>query len=202
MNIFKKSYKYGFTLVELLVVITIIAILVSVSFKAASVMNERSAVAQTSKRLIAISNCIGEYYAEYGQYPPANDVKYYDWTGEAGSGNKPANWLAIVKEERKNNPNFASDIDGLTYYFRHELNENIWNQYKDNVGLWWDGTNITMFLPQTGDISFTNNYYELHDAWDRNFIYASKEPFTSYILYSHGPLTSTGDDDINANQKY
>ncbi len=197
MNIFKKTYKYGFTLVELLVVITIIAILASVSFKAASVMSEKAAVARTSERLAVISACLAEYYAEFGQYPGADRVSYTDWK----EGTKPPDWDAKVKEKRASgDPDFATDDeDGLVYYFRRVMDGQKWDEFKDRVGLhsWIVGG--SSFI--SGDVAYSNQYYTLRDGWNSDFQYKCEEPYTSYELYSRG-ATGSANDDIHAGQKY
>jgi len=196
MNIFKKTYKYGFTLVELLVVITIIAILASVSFKAASVMNERVAVARTSERLAAIAACLAEYYAEFGQYPPGSKVKYEDWD----EGTKPDNWQALVTEARESNSEFAqNDDDGLLFYLRKVMPESKWNEFKDEIGLSIGDLGKNEFI--SGNVEFTNKVYSLHDGWGQDFQYKCDEPYTSYKLYSEGS-TGSENDNIHAGQKY
>lgn len=192
----KKIVDAAFTLVELLVVMTIIVILASISFKAASVMNERAAVARTSERLAQISACLAEYYAEFGQYPGAERVEYTEWN----EGTKPSDWEAKVKEKRQSDEDFASDDDdGLLYYFRNVMNENSWKKFKDNVGLdsWVVGS--TEFI--SGDVAFSNKFYTLRDGWGQYFNYKCYEPYTSYKLYSDG-ATSSKADDIYAGQKY
>lgn len=197
MNILKKTDKFGFTLVELLVVITIIAILASVSFKAASVMSEKSAVARTSERLAVIAACLAEYYAEFGQYPGADGVKYTDW----GEGSKPPDWDAKVSEKRASgDPDFATDDDdGLVYYFRRVMDNLKWNEFKDEVGLhsWLVGE--SEFI--SGDVAYSNVLYTLRDGWDTEFKYSCEEPYTSYELYSKGS-TGSENDDIYVGQKY
>jgi prepilin-type N-terminal cleavage/methylation domain-containing protein len=199
MNIFKKTYKYGFTLVELLVVITVIAILASISFKAASVMNERTAVARTTERLAGISACLAEYYAEFGQYPGVNRVKYTEWDKEEGP--KPPDWDAKVAEKRASgDTDFATDDDGgLVYYFRKVMDSQKWDEFKDEVGLSSGTFRDIVFI--SGDVIYSNKVYTLIDGWGGEFQYNCEEPYTSYELYSRG-ATGNANDDIRAGQKY
>jgi len=202
MNILKKTYKYGFTLVELLVVITVIAILASVSFKAASVMTQKTAIARTSERLAVIAACLAEYYAEFGQYPGAVRVDYTDWS----EGNKPPpdEWKAKVAEKRAGDgPNFAKMLEnniGLLYFFRHKMDGQKWDEFKDEVGLHSWAVGGSEFI--SGDVPYTNMFYNLLDGWDGGFNYRCEEPYTSYELYSNGSSPSTHADDIHAGQKY
>ena len=64
----------GFTLVEMLVVILLIAVLAGIVFRMTSMANEQSAKAVTLARLAKLQAAIEEFYAEYGRYPP---VPYY-----------------------------------------------------------------------------------------------------------------------------
>ena len=59
----------GFTLVELLVVITIIAILVGISALTISGTRQRSKVAQVTAQMVGLSTAIDQYYAVFDAYP-------------------------------------------------------------------------------------------------------------------------------------
>ena len=62
--------KKGFTLVELLIVIVVIAILTSITFRIMGVSEDQSARNTTVLRLHALESAIGGYYAAFGSYPP------------------------------------------------------------------------------------------------------------------------------------
>lgn len=62
--------KKGFTLVELLIVIVVIAILTSITFRIMGVSEDQSARNITVLRLHALESAIGGYYAAFGSYPP------------------------------------------------------------------------------------------------------------------------------------
>ncbi|MGI6495692.1 MAG: type II secretion system protein [Kiritimatiellia bacterium] len=64
------SKRQGFTLVEMLVVILLIAVLAGIAFRLTTLANERTAKAVTLARLAKLQAAIEEFYAEYGQYPP------------------------------------------------------------------------------------------------------------------------------------
>ncbi len=65
-----RMLKKGFTLVELLIVIVVIAILSSITFRIMGVSEDQEARNTTVKRLHALESAIGGYYAAFGSYPP------------------------------------------------------------------------------------------------------------------------------------
>ena len=62
--------KKGFTLVELMVVVVVLVILMSVTFRLAGVGSDSEARNRTVNRLQRLENCLSGYYAAYGSYPP------------------------------------------------------------------------------------------------------------------------------------
>ena len=72
---FRNKTKDGFTLVEMLVVVLLIAVLAGLIFRMTTMANDRSAKAVTVSRIAKLQAAIEEFYAEYGQYPP---VPNYD----------------------------------------------------------------------------------------------------------------------------
>jgi prepilin-type N-terminal cleavage/methylation domain-containing protein len=200
MNIIKMS-KRAFTLVELLIVITIIAILSSISFKAISIVNQRSAIAQTTRRLMNLSSCIAEYHAEYGQYPPAELTTLTNWFG----GDKPDGWEDFVEaaQQDEGQEDFGKNAtDNLLYYLLFELDSDVWASSSDEVGLHKVEIILAGHAGGIGDEEFTIELTELKDAWWRDVIYKCEKPYTSYILYSQGPKSSIAADDIYANETY
>jgi len=62
----------GFTLVEMLVVVVIIAILVGITFKLINLVGESQKKAVTIARMNRIKQAIEAFKIEFGQYPPVN----------------------------------------------------------------------------------------------------------------------------------
>lgn len=62
--------KKGFTLVELLIVIVIVAILMAITFRVMGVGEEQTERQNTVLRLHALESAISGYYAAFGSYPP------------------------------------------------------------------------------------------------------------------------------------
>ncbi len=63
----------GFTLVELLVVITIIAVLVGISVPVYNTVMRNAKKQQANVMCTSIKSCIKSYYAEYSRYPMKTD---------------------------------------------------------------------------------------------------------------------------------
>ena len=77
----KSKIENGFTLVELLVVISIIAILAAFIFPALSAVKRRQYINQTQAELGQLETAIDNYKTTYGFYPPGNPK--YDPTNPA-----------------------------------------------------------------------------------------------------------------------
>jgi len=60
----------------MLVVIAIIGILAGIVFKLFSMVSRRGEIAKCVQELELMSHALSEFYAEYGQYPPAGGMKY------------------------------------------------------------------------------------------------------------------------------
>lgn len=62
--------KKAFTLIELLIVVVVIAILASITFKIAGIGSSSEARSKTLERIQRLENAISGYYAAFGSYPP------------------------------------------------------------------------------------------------------------------------------------
>jgi len=65
----------GFTLIELMIVIAIIAILMGATFKLMGVAADARARAITTRRLECLQNALSGYYAAYGMYPAVQNYQ-------------------------------------------------------------------------------------------------------------------------------
>lgn len=70
--------QYGFTIVELLIVIVVIAILAAISVVAYNGIQNRARVAQTNTTFVALKKAMLAYKADTGELPPAGDAWNYD----------------------------------------------------------------------------------------------------------------------------
>lgn len=64
----------GFTLIELMVVISIISLLSSIILASLSLARQKANDAKVSENISQVSTAINEYYLDNSNYPPANDM--------------------------------------------------------------------------------------------------------------------------------
>jgi prepilin-type N-terminal cleavage/methylation domain-containing protein len=64
-----RNFRAAFTLIELLTVITIIAILMGLLFPAIAIVKEQARKAQAKADVAGIAAAVKQYYTEYGKYP-------------------------------------------------------------------------------------------------------------------------------------
>lgn len=101
--------KKAFTLVELLVVMTVIAALMAIMFRITGIGDDMRRRNLTVQRLQSLENCLSGYFAAYGSYPPValyathNVYQRADEYGEQedyeDSELKPVNVLAVCKAQ-------------------------------------------------------------------------------------------------------
>lgn len=67
----RKSRKtQAFTMVEMMIVLSIIAILMAATFRLMRAASQEKKIAETRAKITRIQNALSGYYAQYGQYPP------------------------------------------------------------------------------------------------------------------------------------
>lgn len=96
--------KSGFTIVELLIVVVIIAILATVSIVAYNGIQARSKNARRANDIATIKKAIMSYDIQYGGVPATiTEPRYNSATASAGRGSwdssVDANWLAFLRAD-------------------------------------------------------------------------------------------------------
>ena len=87
----KSENSKGFTLIELMVVIAVIAILSGVTFRLMSAAGLQKQRATTITKMERIQNALSGYYAVYGTYPPVPFYNGMSLEGSLGTNNKGDN---------------------------------------------------------------------------------------------------------------
>lgn len=92
-----RKTKSGFTIVELLIVIVIIAILAAITIVAYNGMQQRARDAQRAQDMRTIAKALEMYYTIHGQYPPAGGATVIN----AGwSSSQDASWDTLATHLR------------------------------------------------------------------------------------------------------
>ncbi len=170
----------AFTLIELLTVISIIAILAAITFGVVKGVNERAAVGQAKAELASLAQALESYKLQYGDYPrsaganvatsptpTATDgpgVLFNALVGKLG----PYNWSA----------GSAAAINGKPF-----------------VELGRFSIQSSTALPTAGNTTAVNNAFV--DPWGRRYLYFYKTGTNAqwtksgFILLSVGPSVAT-----------
>ena len=201
-----RSSRSGFTLVELLTVMIVIAILATLTIGAIGGVKQRAALARAKSELGALAAALEEYKRFYGDYPQLGDFTHATVTpANATSGPgintveaKLFNCLTGVwgpgrftNADRVNGPNF------LPTQFVDTPNAQNPSDPRSHVHL--SGTLLNTFLvpavtSQNAPPAKVEQNAGLIDPWGRYYLYyykSARNPgawqATGYVLYSAGP---------------
>lgn len=78
MTLFSRSAKYGFTLVEMLVVIAIISIVASTAITAVKGAQRQARATKCQANLHALHKAVLAYYADHERFPPAGAYEFFE----------------------------------------------------------------------------------------------------------------------------
>ena len=140
----RTNRKQAFTLVELMVVISVIAILMAASFRLMRAAAQTKNIAETKSKLQRIENALSGYYAHFGHYPPVplyaslnpadTDVNNYDTATSSSDNFGASDW--------ENRALWTARAQPISYEFPAE---------KD-----MDGANIKIVFPHNPDAQSIN----------------------------------------------
>lgn len=183
----------GFTLVEMLTVVVVIAILISAAFRLGVYVNQKLGKQQTQVDLLKLKHAIDAYYKEYGSYPPlshetmnvnlqylwAVNTMWWNFTNGAPPPMLTSNMLYLQ--------------DGLAKYLCHTPECGKWTKYIQGFEInGYDSYSVNASavwgLPY-GWVSWNLGGWTLKvDAWGTPYHYASyaTNGYQTYRLWSAG----------------
>lgn len=204
----------SFTLVEMMVVITIIGILAGIIFRLMQYAQRQASKAKTIAILEKVGHALNEYNAEYGRFPPVNYVAY-----EYENVSNQTPWLRDVYLEDTNN------YDTKLRLFDYGLVAWLWERKRGNIrhtkleqwvgdterditakkrwsifleGVLGNGGNKSYNAKgETGiDTPYSNDVATIKDGYGNEIKYESTPPYLSYRLWSVGAdgANETADD--------
>jgi prepilin-type N-terminal cleavage/methylation domain-containing protein len=221
-----KKRRESFTLIEMLVVITIIAILAGIAFKMIQLAKRNADRAKTVAKLEKVAHALNEYKAEYGIYPPVKPgacnyhsdcrvcYQYEDTNKQSafaigklqdspGLGNLFDFGLVAFLEKRDrdgifhtNDPEWVPDTD------RDEMAKERWAVFLEGVvGSGGDpSNNLSGSSEETFYINSIRTIKDAFGSQGRVIKYESDPPYLSYRLWSKGPDGIDGnEDDLHRN---
>jgi prepilin-type N-terminal cleavage/methylation domain-containing protein len=212
----KKHRSGSFTLVEMLVVITIIGILAGIIFRLMQYAQRQSAKARTIAILERVGHALNEYNAEYGRFPPVDKVAY-----EYENASNQTPWLCYNYLD--NPANYATRIRlfdyGLVAWLWERKRGNIrhthleqwvgdterdiaakrrWKTFIDGIDLSIRSVSNNAMWETKQDTPYSNDVATIVDGWGNEIKYVSSPPYLSYRLWSVGADGKDGtEDDIH-----
>lgn len=171
----------GFTVIEMLVVITVISILAGILLPSLGTAQKRAKMTRTQGIIDSITMALKQYRTDYVAYPPDSDIPTIS-SGTPTTATCVYYYSAatFIAGENSNN------ISAGPYMEYRQKDKEITTQQADMDG---DGTS-------------DDTLFEIVDAWGNPLIFDSTSPpnnTNSFDLYSYGPDGSDdngNDDDI------
>ena len=213
-----KTRNRAFTLIEMLVVIVIIAILAGMMFRLFTMVNRKADRSRTLEILERVADACNEYRAEYGMYPPVQEVGY---EYENATNQTPAFREGYLPSHMDFTATPLFEFDNLVAH--------LWNRerggivHKDGYVQWIGDTSrdikakarwahflegVPLDTSDGGNYDprgvtflyspYTNKTTTIKDSWGSEIHYICQPPYLSYKMWSNGPNKASGDaDDIH-----
>jgi prepilin-type N-terminal cleavage/methylation domain-containing protein len=135
----------GFTFIELLVVMILVAILASMAYPAFSSVMERARKTQAKNDLTQIVTAVNAYYTEYGKYPTVSsgaDVTFTGTTPGTSSGSSNAALIDVLRNNPTGpNSTTVTSLNPRGIVFIQPPTSSVSNPAKsgiDSAGVWYD----------------------------------------------------------------
>lgn len=121
----KNCRKKGFTLIEILVVITILGVLSTVGLSSFRLSQLKSRDARRKSDLAQVQRALEMYMNDYGSYPIANggNIGTFVWGVDMMKDVKDTVYMIKLPNDPTGNPEYCynTDVNGLTYQLYAKL---------------------------------------------------------------------------------
>ena len=207
----------AFTLIEMLVVISIIGILAGLTFKMMQLAKRNADRAATVAKLEKVAHALNEFRAEYGMYPPVKPgvctipghggcricYQYEDTNkqssavcGKLDDDPTLANLfdmglVAFLEKRDRGGIRHTGNPEWVPDTDRDELAKERWSIFID--GVIGDGIDPTNKISGV-TAGYFNSSRTIIDSWFNVIHYESDPPYLSYRLWSTGPTGAPEDD--------
>jgi prepilin-type N-terminal cleavage/methylation domain-containing protein len=171
----------GFTLVEMLTVIVIIGILAGMTMKLMVYVAQKNGKSRASGDIERIKHALVEYHAIYGIFPPCSSIAWEYENDLYKPAAPPDSGMGLY--------------DGLATYLYSDPQNGRWMHFVEGL----QSTDLIAHKGNKasfGDLTWSNNFCTIRDPWERDYVYATSDPYQSFKLYSKGPdgIANTVDD--------
>lgn len=190
-----RSIKHsGMTLMEILVVLTIISILVGVSITAANAVRQRAAVDLTQSMLDVLDTALQQYYTDHNAFPPQVNTEAAFET--LLFGNPPNNTISVIGTHEDS----YWSAESLYYCLNRSPNSHsIIASLSDSLLTSKDKAGAYLAAKEDLAPGETFDLLRFVDAWGTTLQYEYVTGATFPTVFSAGPdkKFSTGDDITN-----
>jgi general secretion pathway protein G len=169
------SFRRGFTLVEMLAVISIIVVLAGIVMASTVYVKQKRALSEAKVQVSLLSNSIEEYKTDVGYYPPG---------GSGGKGDSKILYRALYWDSNDNGA--GADTDTVQKIYLSELDP------KNNKMGWTEGNKAEVIIIDPWGNEYRYRSGKLDDGSAN-----PKAVNPDFDLWSAGPDGKTSDSDDN-----